>query len=162
MKLLMMLQLLLMMKVGAVVGPAVVVAIAGGGGGDDDSVIVGSALPLQQSNIPYCSKMTKNMSPFYLLGQFGAPRQVEALFLHALGSVPKDGFFVEAGAYDGEYISHSLLFEVGHGWGGILVEPNPDALKNLRSKNRYMLCFLFLGSKKIKMENSQAVEESQY
>ena len=59
--------------------------------------------------------------------------EVERLFA---GRFPSDGFFVEAGAYDGEFISHTLLFELKYGWSGLLVEPNPDALEALKSKNR--------------------------
>ena len=37
----------------------------------------------------------------------------------------KNGFFIEAGADDFEKDSNSLLFEMKHGWNGLLVEPNP-------------------------------------
>jgi hypothetical protein len=43
----------------------------------------------------------------------------------------KEGFFIEAGAYDGEIFSNSLHFELKQGWKGLLVEPNPDALADL-------------------------------
>ena len=43
----------------------------------------------------------------------------------------KEGFFIEAGAYDGEVYSNSLYFELKRGWKGLLVEPNPDALADL-------------------------------
>ena len=42
-----------------------------------------------------------------------------------------EGFFIEAGAYDGEVYSNSLYFEIKRGWKGLLVEPNPDALADL-------------------------------
>ena len=48
----------------------------------------------------------------------------------------KNGFFIEAGAYDGEVYSNSLLFEKKLNWTGLLVEPNPDNFKSLLSKNR--------------------------
>ena len=48
----------------------------------------------------------------------------------------RDGFFVEAGAYDGELISNTLLFELKMGWSGILIEPNPIAFEKLLSKKR--------------------------
>lgn len=41
------------------------------------------------------------------------------------------GFFVEAGAWDGVYLSNSLFFEKERNWTGILVEPNKEAYKNL-------------------------------
>jgi len=37
----------------------------------------------------------------------------------------KNGFFVEAGADDFVHGSNSLMFERGHGWSGLLVEPHP-------------------------------------
>ncbi|KAK4319210.1 hypothetical protein Pmani_009837 [Petrolisthes manimaculis] len=46
------------------------------------------------------------------------------------------GFFVEAGALDGEYLSNTLHLEKVYGWRGLLVEPNPVAYKHLLQKNR--------------------------
>ena len=46
------------------------------------------------------------------------------------------GFFVEAGAYDGELFSNSLLFETQLGWSGLLIEPNPIAFNLLLNKQR--------------------------
>jgi hypothetical protein len=43
----------------------------------------------------------------------------------------KDGFYIEAGAYDGEVFSNSLYYELKLGWKGLLVEPNPDPLAEL-------------------------------
>lgn len=34
------------------------------------------------------------------------------------------GFFVEAGAFNGEYLSNSLFFEIHRNWTGLLVEAN--------------------------------------
>ncbi len=46
----------------------------------------------------------------------------------------KTGFFIEAGAYDGELFSNSLFYELKLGWKGLLVEPNPDPLAELVSQ----------------------------
>ncbi|MCL4132452.1 UNVERIFIED_CONTAM: hypothetical protein GTU68_020479, partial [Idotea baltica] len=46
------------------------------------------------------------------------------------------GFFVEAGALDGEFLSTSLYFEQNLNWTGLLIEPNPDSYKELKMKNR--------------------------
>ena len=54
-------------------------------------------------------------------GQFGQADTIETLFRGK-----KNGFFVEAGAFDGEAFSNTLLFELKHNWTGLLVEPNPD------------------------------------
>lgn len=67
----------------------------------------------------------------YLMGQYG---QVIDL-IELLGKQDK-GFFIEAGAYDGEEYSNSLYFEMKKTWKGLLVEPNPDALEQLLTKNR--------------------------
>jgi hypothetical protein len=48
----------------------------------------------------------------------------------------KNGFFVEAGAFDGENLSNSLFFELKYGWRGILAEPNSEAYQKMRLKNR--------------------------
>ena len=48
----------------------------------------------------------------------------------------RDGFFVEAGAYDGQTLSNSLFFELKRAWTGLLVEPNPVLFERLRTKNR--------------------------
>jgi hypothetical protein len=54
-----------------------------------------------------------------------------------------NGFFIEAGAYDGEAgaydgeaLSNSLLFELQYNWTGLLVETNPDHFEVLKIKNR--------------------------
>ncbi|CAL8093448.1 unnamed protein product [Orchesella dallaii] len=46
------------------------------------------------------------------------------------------GFFVEAGANDGELNSHTLALEVFDGWTGLLVEANPQLRQMLLTKKR--------------------------
>ncbi|XP_066939315.1 uncharacterized protein [Macrobrachium rosenbergii] len=48
----------------------------------------------------------------------------------------RGGFFVEAGALDGEFISNTLYLEKELGWRGLLVEPDPETYKLLRQKHR--------------------------
>jgi hypothetical protein len=48
----------------------------------------------------------------------------------------KDGFFLEAGALDGQLFSNSLLFEMLLGWRGLLVEAVPSEYSKLRDKHR--------------------------
>ncbi|KAF2364022.1 Methyltransferase FkbM [Trinorchestia longiramus] len=48
----------------------------------------------------------------------------------------KKGFFVEAGALDGEYMSNTLRLEMEQNWTGLLVEPDRDNYKLLLKKNR--------------------------
>ncbi|XP_045606359.2 uncharacterized protein [Procambarus clarkii] len=46
------------------------------------------------------------------------------------------GFFVEAGALDGEYLSNTVYLERQKGWTGLLVEPDEDMFALLLKKNR--------------------------
>jgi hypothetical protein len=46
------------------------------------------------------------------------------------------GFFLEAGAYDGETHSNTLYFEKNLNWSGILVEPNPHLFEKLLTRRR--------------------------
>ncbi|CAL4122413.1 unnamed protein product, partial [Meganyctiphanes norvegica] len=46
------------------------------------------------------------------------------------------GFFIEAGALDGEYLSNTLHLEKVYGWKGLLVEANPSSYKELLKKHR--------------------------
>ncbi|KAK7076645.1 hypothetical protein SK128_015314 [Halocaridina rubra] len=46
------------------------------------------------------------------------------------------GFFVEAGALDGVFISNTLWLERNQGWTGLLVEPNKESFQHLQSKHR--------------------------
>ncbi|VDP41591.1 unnamed protein product [Soboliphyme baturini] len=48
----------------------------------------------------------------------------------------RNGFFVEAGAYDGEELSNSLYFEKSLNWTGLLVEPSKMNYAKLRCKKR--------------------------
>ena len=43
----------------------------------------------------------------------------------------RNGFFIEAGAWDGEYLSNTLFFERNRNWTGLLVEPNRLAFKTM-------------------------------
>ncbi|KAK3599061.1 hypothetical protein CHS0354_024387 [Potamilus streckersoni] len=47
-----------------------------------------------------------------------------------------NGFFIEAGAYDGESSSTSLFFEKYRKWNGLLVEPDPRHYYTIQSKHR--------------------------
>ena len=45
------------------------------------------------------------------------------------------GYYVDIGAYDGEFISNTKYFEE-KGWDGICVEPNPEVFKILQTKRK--------------------------
>ena len=61
-------------------------------------------------------------------------------FLHCRWSfrfqIWEGGTFLEAGAYDGEFLSNTLALEFEYKWRGILVEPNPKYFRRLIKKNR--------------------------
>lgn len=73
-------------------------------------------------------------------GQYGQSTEIEALLKkHKLLKTKKSkrqGFYIEAGACNGETISNTLLFEIKHNWTGLLVEPNPDFFEDLKRRNR--------------------------
>ncbi|KAK7084815.1 hypothetical protein SK128_005770 [Halocaridina rubra] len=48
----------------------------------------------------------------------------------------RNGFFIEVGAIDGEFLSNSLYFERELGWTGLLIEPNHDTFEDLMKKGR--------------------------
>lgn len=56
--------------------------------------------------------------------------------LRELFSEESDGFFVEAGALDGEYLSNTLWLEQELGWTGLLIEAEENSYKALLSKRR--------------------------
>ena len=71
-----------------------------------------------------------------LKGQFG---QVDVIRQHGKDfgiDIKKRGFFIEAGASDGENISNTLYLEKKYNWKGLLVEPNPDFADGLIKKKR--------------------------
>ena len=65
--------------------------------------------------------------------QIGVPYVVDKGIYKGL---KRDGFFIEAGAYDGCTISNSLLFEMTRNWTGLLVEPNTGLFGKLSRVNR--------------------------
>ena len=68
-----------------------------------------------------------------LQGEVGQPKEVDDL---VYGGKLKNGFFIEAGAFNFETNSDSLYFELSHNWTGLLVEPHPLAFHQGVSKHR--------------------------
>lgn len=56
--------------------------------------------------------------------------------LHDLFSGQPPGFFLEAGALDGEFLSNTLQLERRYGWTGLLVEAERESYLALRGKHR--------------------------
>jgi len=64
-------------------------------------------------------------------GQIGVP-----LFIDRLLDYKKNGFFIECGAWDGEELSNTILFERKRQWKGLLIEPNVEGFASLRTKKQ--------------------------
>ncbi|KAK7083778.1 hypothetical protein SK128_009708 [Halocaridina rubra] len=81
--------------------------------------------------------------PYNLLGKSNvallSPDDSEHFYREVLEIIFKDkrgGFFVEAGALDGETMSNTLNLERDQDWTGLLVEPDKLDYEALRTKNR--------------------------
>ena len=76
---------------------------------------------------------TKSTQSINLQGQYQQPFIIDRqIFKNRV----ENGFFVEAGAYDGEAYSNTLYYELKHNWTGILIEANPDGFEELKMKHR--------------------------
>ncbi|XP_023344973.1 uncharacterized protein LOC111714158 [Eurytemora carolleeae] len=71
-------------------------------------------------------------NPPILAAQFNQSLEVDKIYNSSLFN----GFFIEAGAFDGESLSNSLFFELERGWTGLLVEANSELVKRIEDKNR--------------------------
>ncbi|KAK4329442.1 hypothetical protein Pmani_000199 [Petrolisthes manimaculis] len=71
------------------------------------------------------------------LTHFSQYGQTQYAVLHFWGAM-RGGFFVEAGAVDGEYLSNSLYLEREREWWGLLVEAVPDSYSLLRHRHRHV------------------------
>jgi len=87
----------------------------------EDEFLIGQ---LRDNHLHLPSKEKYNFTSNSVLtsGQFGQPVYIDMVIFK--GQV-KNGFYIEAGADDFETDSNTLLFEIDHGWQGLLVEPNP-------------------------------------
>lgn len=77
------------------------------------------------------SAKSKSALESTLNGQLGQPDIVDEI----LGR-QRNGFYVECGAHDGEYLSNSLFFELHRNWQGLLIEPERETYLRLLQKNR--------------------------
>lgn len=60
----------------------------------------------------------------------------QSLYVDSLLGNKRKGFFIEAGAWDGEWYSNTLYLEIKREWTGLLIEPLPSLFKTVISKNR--------------------------
>jgi len=68
------------------------------------------------------------------VNQKGQTGQVNRILKHYDNK--KNGFFIEAGAWDGEALSNTIHLETTLGWTGLLVEPNKAIFDILVAKER--------------------------
>jgi hypothetical protein len=86
--------------------------------------------------------------------------QILSYLLNAT-SLPRgpNGFFIEAGAFDGEHWSNTLHFELFHNWSGLLIEPSKESYRLLKNKKRklsYMINSCLCAGK---LSNSDTVKK---
>jgi len=72
--------------------------------------------------------------PEGIKNQRGQTGQVDLILKYF--SNKRNGFFIEAGAWDGEDLSNTLYLETQMGWTGLLVEPNRGVYQKLLGKKR--------------------------
>jgi len=117
--------------------------------GDIDETLNG----LKQDD-PYLVDVLKD---YYLMSPSSGPYQIDKKFLRSplidgqfkqarivdlfYNESKTDGFFFEAGAYDGVSVSNTLLFETLRNWKGLLVEANPDNYDQLLTHGRKAYSF---------------------
>ena len=77
------------------------------------------------------SASSRTASPPKNYSQLGQDKIVDKLLKHRT-----NGFFVEAGAYDGETFSNTLFLEKERNWTGLLVEADPQLFQILKGRNR--------------------------
>ncbi|RXG70946.1 Protein Star [Armadillidium vulgare] len=88
-------------------------------------------------NPPSSSKYTFTKHPFYKKHS----KSLSWSFIHKhlknlFENEKRRGFFVEAGALDGEFLSNTLWLEKYKGWKGLLIEPDTANFRSLLKKNR--------------------------
>lgn len=59
---------------------------------------------------------------------------INSVFDYGSCGLPRNGFFVDLAAGDGVGLSNTYFLEKYLGWRGILIEPNPGFLDNIREK----------------------------
>lgn len=99
---------------------------------DDDSLI--AFIKENKLKIPPSKSSKLKLDGRAQNGQIGQVGHVVQYFKNKNREL--NGFFIEAGAFDGEMISNTLFLETKLGWTGLLIEPNPMNYKILASRNR--------------------------
>jgi len=96
---------------------------------DDDLILIKYIKSQMKSPAPGDKPL--NLSKPIHTGQTGQAEKILQYFDGKTG-----GVFIEAGAWDGEYISNTLFLEANASWTGLLVEPNIKAFRQIQQRNR--------------------------
>lgn len=86
------------------------------------------------SSLPYNLTMHKHPGTYYMSRAFGW--EFYHHYIRHFFQGQRGGFFVEAGALDGEYLSNTLWLETELGWSGLLLEADPINYRHLAWKQR--------------------------
>ena len=79
--------------------------------------------------------MSTYSNQFY--SQINQGQVAQAYFVDKIYNHTKtEGFFIEAGAVDGERLSNTIFLELERQWTGLLVEPNPELYEILLTRKR--------------------------
>ncbi len=104
-----------------------------GSASEEQKVLIASILRRDFIHNPAPREEMRQLDQVHHPGEFGQAQWIDQEVYR--GSRNR-GFFIEAGADDGETTSNTLLFETQRGWSGLLVEPNCAAFKLLLEKRR--------------------------
>ncbi|KAK3856132.1 hypothetical protein Pcinc_037513 [Petrolisthes cinctipes] len=91
-----------------------------------------STFLLPPSTLPY----NLSTDPEYLASSQGHTWKLIHHYISKLFAGERGGFFVEAGALDGQQLSNTLWLEQELDWTGLLIEPNPYSFHHLQHKHR--------------------------
>ncbi|MPC99197.1 Protein Star [Portunus trituberculatus] len=96
--------------------------------------VLRSAYLVPPSTLPYNLTLHKDIQSYFAGHSFGWKfyhHYIKHFFNNQQG-----GFFVEAGALDGEFLSNTLWLETALGWTGLLIETDPNNYRHLAWKRR--------------------------
>ena len=84
------------------------------------------------SSLPY----NLNQDPVYIKEMLRSSMFSIKKSINLLVNKTKNGFFIEAGALDGQFLSNTLWLEQNLNWTGLLIEPDSNNYRFLKNKHR--------------------------
>ena len=98
---------------------------------DEEAEVMASIIKRVYLDQPSVKPYRFRVNPPVLKGESGVPKIIDKL----LGG-KQNGFYIESGALDGEYLSNSLFFELKRNFTGLLIEPDVFSYQKLLEVNR--------------------------